>query len=158
MNEFRSLFDRFERLRPSTVFNNGSNNNSHTNQSQPVSSRTRNKLLQCHPIPYRAHDVIQTECNCVLDSAIPVQKPKHFTDTLTSQHASYWKLAAFEHFDQNAHDIFCYIPFPISQVLVQYKIHKHVLVPSVKTDYKLPNYYDLKMRWCQNGNADANNK
>ena len=30
-----------------------------------------------------------------------------------------------------------------------------MLVAKVKTDYKLPNHYNLKMRWCQNGNADA---
>ena len=33
-----------------------------------------------------------------------------------------------------------------------------MLVPKVKTDYKLPNYCNLKMRWYQNGNEDASNK
>ena len=81
-----------------------------------------------------------------MDSETLVQKPKHFTDNLTSQHASYLKLAVFKHFDQNAATILCYIPFPISQGLDQYKTHKHVLAPKVKTDCKLPNYYNLKMR------------
>ena len=40
----------------------------------------------------------------------------------------------------------------------QHKICKPVLAPKVKTDYKLPDYCNLKMRWCQNGNADASNK
>ena len=93
-----------------------------------------------------------------MDSIIPVKKPKHFINTLTSQHGSYCKLVALEHFDQNEATILCYIPFPISKVLDQHKTHKPVLAPKVKTDYKLPNYCNLKMRWYQNGNEDASNK
>ena len=88
-------------------------------ESQPVSSRTRNKVLLS-----QEHDVVQLKCKYVVDWAIPVQNPDHFTDTLTSQHASYWKLAAFEHFDQNADTILFSIPFLTSQVLVKYKIYK----------------------------------
>ena len=103
-------------------------------------------------------DSSSPECHYVVDSAIPVARPKHFTDTLTGPHATYWRLAAFEHFDQNAVTLFCSIPFPSSQVPSQHKIYKPILAPKVKTDYKLPNTYNLKMRCCQNGSVDVNDK
>ena len=46
LNECRYLFDQFEHPRLSEAINNESTIPSHTNQSQPVSSRTRNKLSQ----------------------------------------------------------------------------------------------------------------
>ena len=32
------------------------------------------------------------------------------------------------------------------------------MAPKVKTDYRRPNYYNLKMRMCQNGSVDAEDK
>ena len=72
LNECLSLFEQFERPGPSAVFNNGSHNNIHVIQSQPLSSRNRNKTLNSHPIPSREYDVIDPEHNCMVDSAIPV--------------------------------------------------------------------------------------
>ena len=98
------------------------------------------------------------ESHYIVDSAILVSQPKHFSDTLSSPHSHYWKFSAFEHFDQNAETILCSIPFPVSQVHQQYKIYRPILDPKVKTTYKLPNHFDLNMRWCQNGSVDALDK
>ena len=87
-----------------------------------------------------------------------MKHPKYFTDTLSGHHAHYWKLAAFEHFDQNADTILFSIPFPISQVPRKHKIRRPTLAPKVKISYKLPNHFDLKMRWFQNGNGDVSDK
>ena len=88
-NEFHSLFAQFECPRPSTVINNGFHNNNRSIQSQPVSSRTINKILCSHSLPSKEYDVIHPECNFVVDSAIIAQTPNHFTEILISQHASY---------------------------------------------------------------------
>jgi len=133
LSDCRSLFDQFERPPPAIIVSNSSKSPASASSIQPAS-------------------------HYVVDSASPITKPKHFTDTLSGHHSYFWKLATFEHYDQNASMLLCSIPFPISQVPDRYKIYKPVLAPKVKNDYKLHNVCNLKMRLCQNGNVDSGNK
>ena len=93
-----------------------------------------------------------------MDSEVPVQKPKYFTDYLESQNDSCWKLAVFEYFDQITYTMLWSILLPVSQVLNQCKVWKYELEPKVKSDYKLPNYCNIKIKWYQNVNEDVSDE
>ena len=82
LNECRYLFDYFELPTPSKVS---------INAPTSISTNASTK-----------HDIIQLECHCAVNSEVLVQKPKHFTDTLVTQHATHLHLSAFEYFYQRA--------------------------------------------------------
>lgn len=50
------------------------------------------------------------------------------------------------------------MPFNASLLPEKYKIYQPIMTPKVKTDYRRPNYYNLKMRMYQNGSVDAEDK
>ena len=143
LNECRSLFNQFDRPAPSEIIHN-----THT-ISSPPSTTIKDRLRRSPRLAakYIESQSSQLESHYIVYSAVLVSQPKHFTDTLSSLHSHYWKLAAFEHFDQNADTILCSIPFPVSQVPRKYNIYRPILAPKVKTNYKLPNHFNLKIRW-----------
>ena len=61
LNKYHSSFDQFELPPPSKVISN-------TPTSISTNASTK-------------HDIIQLECNYAVDSEVPVQKTKHFTDS-----------------------------------------------------------------------------
>ena len=85
-------------------------------------------------------------------------KPRFFTDTLNYMNSSHWSIDAFEYFDQNVNTSHFFMPFEASLVPTKHKIYKPTMVPKVKTDYRRPNYYDLKMKMFQNESINVEDK
>ena len=50
------------------------------------------------------------------------------------------------------------MPFDASFVPEKYKAYKPIIAPKIKTDYKRPNHYNLKMRMCQNVSVDVDDE
>ena len=94
----------------------------------------------------------------MVDSAEPMQNVKKITDTLRSPHRRHWKEAIYYHYNKNANVALCSIPFPEKALLSHAKIYKPILAPSMKRKDYMPNYYDLRILLCQNGNEDSINK
>ena len=133
LNEHGSIFDQFERPRPNKIYQ----------------STDKNIAIM------NGDAVFTPESHYVVDSAIPITKPKFYTCTFAIQFSQFQKEATFEHYYQNASMSLCLIPFDSCDLPPDTKIHTPALAPQVKNNDDHPNSCKLKIRMCANGKENA---